>query len=101
MESQAHPTLAQMLLAHVMTLPVWNKQGGYEWSRQAIKQVPRRLFYHITFHVPAEASYRAGWVCTRMGTAENALRRVSLTVSAARQGRKPLTSRIKARLEHP
>lgn len=84
MESQAHSTLAQckILLARVMTLPVLNKQGGYKQSRQVIKQVPMRLFSHITFRVPAEASYRSGWVCTRMGTAENALRRVSLRVSS-------------------
>lgn len=91
MESQAHPTLAQsrMLLARVMTLPVLNKQGGYKRSRQVIKQVPMRLFYHITFRVPTKTSYRARWVCTRMGTAGDALRRVCLTVSAAGQGWKP------------
>lgn len=82
MDAQAHLTLAQMLLARVMTLPVLNRQGGYEQSRQLIKQVPRRLLYRITFPVPAEGSDRATRACSRMGTAENALRRFSASASS-------------------
>ena len=52
MESQAQ---CKILLARIMILPALNKRGGYKWSRPVIKQ----LFYHTTFRVPTEASYRA------------------------------------------
>lgn len=86
MESQAQ---YKMLLSRTASLPVLNERGGYKWSRPVTEQVPRRLFYRTTPRVPVEASNRARSVCSRMGTAGGASRRVSLTVSAAGQGSKP------------